>query len=54
MASPGFPTWKNNNATRVPGAPGATPAPTRISELERGTRLNIPLANAYREYLNTA
>lgn len=28
--------------------------PARISELERGTRLNIPLANAYREYLNTA
>lgn len=26
----------------------------RISELERGTRLNIPLANAYREYLNAA
>ncbi|MGB3374673.1 MAG: transposase [Microbacterium sp.] len=24
----------------------------RISELERGTRLNISLANAYREYLN--
>ena len=28
--------------------------PARISELERGTRLNIPLANAYREYLNAA
>lgn len=26
--------------------------PARISELERGTRLNVPLANAYREYLN--
>lgn len=26
----------------------------RISELERGTRLNIPLASAYREYLNAA
>ena len=26
----------------------------RISELERGKRLNIPLANAYREYLNAA
>lgn len=26
----------------------------RISELERGTRLNIQLANAYREYLNAA
>ena len=28
--------------------------PARISELERGTRPNIPLANAYREYLNAA
>jgi transposase len=27
--------------------------PARISELERGTRLNIPLATAYREWLNT-
>ena len=27
--------------------------PARISELERGTRPNIPLANAYRQYLNT-
>lgn len=28
--------------------------PARISELERGTRLNIQLANAYRDYLNAA
>ncbi|WP_415100948.1 helix-turn-helix domain-containing protein [Micropruina sp.] len=28
--------------------------PSRISELERGTRPNTTLANAYREYLNTA
>lgn len=28
--------------------------PARISELERGTRPNITLANAYRQYLNTA
>lgn len=28
--------------------------PARISELERGTRLNIPLANAYRAWLNAA
>ncbi|HAQ60287.1 MAG TPA: transposase [Microbacterium sp.] len=31
---------------------GTVPAP--ISELERGARLNIPLANAYLEYLNAA